>query len=268
MGSLIYKYLKLRKITPFQCYLVILAGAYFLCKCRHSVLLSGFRSECVEESMSAPSYHAHSEKGLRERNEDACLAIEAGGIHLFAVAEGMGGSPEGPSAAEVAISALCSGESVYAGSLADMAESFLARADDALFHSHESNPVADPPAVAMTLAIVGPGGECLVSSPGQRKVFFMPVPPGENKGPDPNDIQDSPVLHDPGAGMHEAVLPPGFLILCSDGISEFVTDDRISEIVRERGDDLEGACRKLVYEAFQNGSNDNLTMVLVRQPDR
>jgi len=36
--------------------------------------------------------------------------------------------------------------------------------------------------------------------------------------------------------------------------------------VKERGDDLEDACRKLVYEAFQNGSNDNLTVVLVRQP--
>lgn len=217
--------------------------------------------------MSTPVFCAHSEKGLRERNEDACLAREVGGVYLFAVAEGMGGPPEGPSAAEVAVNALCRGDGGQGGSLVEMADSFLASADEALFHSQESNPGSDPPAVAMTVALVKPGGECLVSSPGQRKVFFMPLHPAGDEGEKQGQTPGEPVLHDPGAGMHEAVLPPGFLILCSDGISDFVGDARICEIVKERGEDLEDACMKLVYEAFQNGSNDNLTVVLVRQPD-
>ncbi|OPX68338.1 MAG: Protein phosphatase 2C [Methanoregulaceae archaeon PtaB.Bin056] len=213
--------------------------------------------------MSSLSYFAHSEKGLREKNEDACLAMEKDGVYVFAVAEGMGGASDGPGAAEVAVNALRGGGVECRGSLVEIAESLLARADEALFVSQEENPGSDPPAVAMTIALVGPAGECLVSSPGQRKVFFMPHPPPGGTGAAPGE---EPVLHDPEAGMHEAVLPPGFLILCSDGISQFVEDARIHGIVKERGDDLEDACRKLVYEAFQNGSNDNLTVVLVRQP--
>ncbi len=216
--------------------------------------------------MSSLSYFAHSEKGLRERNEDACLAIEKDGVCIFAVAEGMGGPSTGPSAAEVAVNSLRGGGGECRGSLVEIVESLLACADEALFFSQEANPGSDPPAVAMTIALVGPAGECLVSSPGQRKVFFMPYAPSGGTGSAPGEEPEDPVLHDPGAGMHEAIIPQGFLILCSDGISRFVEDARIHGIVKERGDDLEDACRKLVYEAFQNGSNDNLTVVLVRQP--
>ena len=216
--------------------------------------------------MSTLSYFAHSDKGLRERNEDSCLAMEKDGVYIFAVAEGMGVPSTGPSAAEVAVNSLREGGGVCSGSLVEIAESLLACADEALFHFQEASPESDPPAVAMTIALVGPAGECLVSSPGHRKVFFMPYAPPGGSGAAAGDAPEEPVLHDPGAGMHEAVLPPGFLILCSDGISQFVEDARIHGIVKERGDDLEDACRKLVYEAFQNGSNDNLTVVLVRQP--
>ncbi|HOT03052.1 MAG TPA: hypothetical protein PK069_02610 [Methanolinea sp.] len=226
----------------------------------------GLRADCVDECMSTLSYFTHSDKGLRERNEDACLAMEKDSICIFAVAEGMGGPSTGPSAAEVAVNSLREGGGGCHGSLVEIAESLLACADEALFHFQNASPESDPPAVAVTIALVGPAGECLVSSPGQRKVFFMPHAPLGGTGPETGDEPVEPVLHDPGAGMHEAILPPGFLILCSDGISQFVEEARIYGIVKERGDDLEDACRKLVYEAFQNGSNDNLTVVLVRQP--
>lgn len=217
--------------------------------------------------MSVPLFHTHTEKGLRERNEDACLAAEAGGLFLFAVAEGMGGPTEGPSAAEVAINALCGGTTTPPGSLADFLESCLIKADEALFSFQQENPGSDPPAVAMTLAVVGPGGECVVSSSGNRKLFFMPKGKTGDGGEDPAEGHGNLVFHDPGAGMHEAILPPGFLVICSDGISDFVDDRSMYEIISERGDDLEDACRKMVYSAFQNGSDDNMTVVLVRQPD-
>ncbi|MCU0631929.1 MAG: hypothetical protein MUC66_03005 [Methanolinea sp.] len=216
--------------------------------------------------MSPFEYCAFTEKGLRERNEDACLAREVCGIYLFAVAEGLGGPVEGPSAAEVAIHALCVEGIECSGTLAEIVEAFLIQADEALFISQQSNPGSDPPAVAMTLAVVRPGGECVVSSPGHRKVFFMPRDPVQRNGMESTEDSRSFDLYDPGAGMHEAALPPGFLVLCSDGIGDFLENARIREIISERGDDLEGACRKMVYESFQNGSDDNLTVVLVRQP--
>jgi len=216
--------------------------------------------------MSALLYCSHSEKGLRDRNDDACLAREANGIYLFAIAEGMGGPMAGASAAEVAISALSEGATGKMESLPDVVESCLVRADSALFSLQQANPESEPPAVAMTLAVVRPGGECVVSSSGYRKLFFLAQPQSGIEGGDLIENTGNEGLHDPGAGMHEALLPPGFLILCSDGISDFVDNERIFGIISERGDDLEDACRKMVYEAFQNGSDDNMTVVLVRQP--
>lgn len=216
--------------------------------------------------MSTPSYASFTEKGLREKNEDASLAVEVNGVYLFAVAEGMGGPEQGSSAAETAVNALRDGVPRDVKHLPDVLESCLINADSALFSLQEANPESEPPAVSMTLAVVRPGGECVVNSPGQRKLFFIDLPLPEGEG---TDIRggNAGVLHDPGAGMHEAHLPPGFLVICSDGISDFLPDDRILEIISERGDDLDDACHKMVYGAFQNGSDDNMTVVMVRQPD-
>lgn len=43
------------------------------------------------------------------------------------------------------------------------------------------------------------------------------------------------------------------LVVCSDGITEFMENDRIGEIIEPyyRTNDTEGACRKLVEEATQ-----------------
>ncbi len=215
--------------------------------------------------MSTPSFASFSEKGLREKNEDASLAVEVDGMHLFAIAEGMGGPNQGSSAAEVAVNALRGGISGQARDLPGVLESCLIRADSALFQLQEANPGSEPPAVSMTLAVVGPGGECVVNSPGGRKLFFIEQSRSPGEGMDMQECTGGSI-HDPGAGMHEAVLPPGYLVLFSDGISDFLPDNRILEIISERGEDLDDACHKLVYEAFQNGSDDNMTVVLVRQP--
>lgn len=210
-------------------------------------------------------FFGFSEKGLRERNEDAFLAADLGEFYIFAVAEGMGGPKEGPTAAQIAVEALGAGGAAREKTLAGTLEQLLGRAERALYSLEAENPGIEPSGVAMGVAIVSPDGECVVSSPGSRKVFFLAE---EKKGTAADVASAEPgqlTLHDPGPGMHEAALPPGYLVLCSDGISDFIQDSRIVEIVAGRGDDLEDACRKLVYEAFQNGSDDNLTVVLVRR---
>jgi len=216
--------------------------------------------------MSTPSCASFTEKGLREKNEDASLAVEVQGMYLFAVAEGMGGPEEGPSAAEIAVNALRDGIPQEMTHLPDVLESCLINADTALYSLQEANPTSEPPAVSMTLAVVRPGGECVVNSPGQRKLFFIDRGVHAGEGTDRGDGNEG-FLHDPGAGMHEAHLPPGFLVICSDGVTDFLSDNRILEIISERGDDLDDACHKIVYEAFQNGSDDNMTVVMVRQPE-
>lgn len=64
--------------------------------------------------------------------------------------------------------------------------------------------------------------------------------------------------------MHRHELHAGdVLLLCCDGLTGMLTDQRIAQIVREHPT-LTDACSALVTEANQNGGLDNITVVLIR----
>jgi protein phosphatase len=59
-------------------------------------------------------------------------------------------------------------------------------------------------------------------------------------------------------------LQPGdVLLLCSDGLTRHVTDERIAEVLG-RAPDAASACRELVDGALQGGGSDNITVVVAR----
>ena len=59
-------------------------------------------------------------------------------------------------------------------------------------------------------------------------------------------------------------LEPGDICLvCCDGLTGMVSDERIAEIIAEQPD-LEKACEQLVDEANENGGVDNITVALAR----
>lgn len=53
------------------------------------------------------------------------------------------------------------------------------------------------------------------------------------------------------------------LLLCTDGLTEGISDERIAELLAEGS--VAAACRRLVEEAFDAGSRDNISAVLVRR---
>jgi serine/threonine protein phosphatase PrpC len=53
------------------------------------------------------------------------------------------------------------------------------------------------------------------------------------------------------------------LLLCSDGLTEMVTDEVIATILAAESDP-EAACTKLVAQANEAGGRDNITVVIVR----
>jgi PPM family protein phosphatase len=55
-------------------------------------------------------------------------------------------------------------------------------------------------------------------------------------------------------------------LMCSDGLTDEVTDARMGEILIENGPDIQTACHTLIEEANANGGHDNITVVLVRIP--
>ncbi len=53
-------------------------------------------------------------------------------------------------------------------------------------------------------------------------------------------------------------------LLCSDGLSNMVSDDRVLALIRQHSNSLKHACRELVDEANKNGGKDNISCILVR----
>lgn len=58
------------------------------------------------------------------------------------------------------------------------------------------------------------------------------------------------------------------LLLCSDGLTDMVEDDEISETLSKHGADLKTAGDTLVQQALDNGGSDNVTIILLRIDER
>ncbi|MBV8049554.1 MAG: Stp1/IreP family PP2C-type Ser/Thr phosphatase [Acidobacteriaceae bacterium] len=67
---------------------------------------------------------------------------------------------------------------------------------------------------------------------------------------------------EPDLETHEAV-PGDMLLLCSDGFSRFVPEEKTINLLA-RSEDLQQCCDSLVEAAKESGSDDNITCVLVR----
>jgi protein phosphatase len=57
--------------------------------------------------------------------------------------------------------------------------------------------------------------------------------------------------------------PDDVVLLCSDGLTDMVSDDRIAAVLREEPDP-QRACERLVAEANGHGGKDNITVVVAR----
>jgi protein phosphatase len=53
------------------------------------------------------------------------------------------------------------------------------------------------------------------------------------------------------------------LLLCSDGLTEMVTNEAIATVLRAESDPA-AACKRLVAQANDAGGRDNITAVIVR----
>ena len=67
--------------------------------------------------------------------------------------------------------------------------------------------------------------------------------------------------------VHKLQLEAGdVVLLCSDGLTEMLSDEKISQILRAESDP-EQVCRQLVGCANDEGGKDNITVVVARFDD-
>jgi protein phosphatase len=67
---------------------------------------------------------------------------------------------------------------------------------------------------------------------------------------------------DPDLADHD-LLAGDVLLMCSDGLSHFVRDDKLREVLAG-GRSPEEACKDLIQAAKDSGSNDNVTCLVVK----
>ena len=58
------------------------------------------------------------------------------------------------------------------------------------------------------------------------------------------------------------------LLLCSDGLSDMITEDRIGSILREHPENPEAPARRLISAALDAGGTDNVTVIVVDVKER
>jgi protein phosphatase len=218
---------------------------------------------------------------VRSHNEDRLLAAAP----LLAVADGMGGAQAGEVAAQTAVDAL---EQVDPGAGPEALEAAIHQANQAIRDMAAADPRRAGMGTTLTAALLEPDGEVDLFHVGDSRAYLLRdgrlsqltrdhsvvaelvdrgtlTPEEAESHPQRNVITralgaESEVSLD---HTRERLAPGDVLVLCTDGLSSLVPEERIQAVVAQ-SPSLEAAARVLVDEANAAGGADNVTVVLAR----
>src|SRR5256714_3992018 len=220
---------------------------------------------------------------VRDHNEDRYLTDE----HLFAVADGVGGHKAGEVASQTAVETL---QREFTEPTTDALIDAVKTANRTVWNLAETN--SDQRGMGTTLtaiALVDDGGEqrLAIVNVGDSRAYLLQQGELEQLTEDHSLVEqlvregqltpEEAMVHpqrsiitralglDPDVEVDSWELTPykgDRLLLCSDGLTNEVSDDHIASTLRSVGDPEEAA-RHLVTEARDHGGNDNITCVVV-----
>jgi serine/threonine protein phosphatase PrpC len=226
-----------------------------------------------------------------DRNEDAVRAAAVAGWHLLVVADGMGGHPAGHVASETAVEAfreaVDTGLTDEAAAADDDPASVLRDATEAADAAVRDEATGEREGMGCTLvgALVREGEDYVVNV-GDSRAYHVTdddltqlsvdhtvarelVERGEITPAEAKLHAKRGVLSQRLGGA-EGVEPATFagdlsgtLLLCTDGLTDDLPDERIQERVRE-ADDVARAAAALVEQAETYGGRDDVTVALAR----
>lgn len=214
---------------------------------------------------------------------------------LMVVADGVGGRPQGAVASETAVTALVDYIARAAGCFhqldVDREHEFLGQLESAVLEAHRrlvagQGGRTDGPATTLTMAmLVWP--RAYIVHVGDSRAFYLrkgrlrQLTRDQTTGEYMVDVgawtEEQARTAPLGAALASALgseelapaiglvdLQPGdTLLLCTDGLTRHVSDDRIAELLGGAAN-AEAACRLLVDAARAGGGSDNITAVVAR----
>jgi PPM family protein phosphatase len=237
--------------------------------------------------MSLGSSIGLTDTGRRRRHNEDSYVCEP---PLFAIADGMGGAQAGEVASRLAAAVL------NEGSLVDLegdglGEARLAEliqeANRRVFQRSNEDAAASGMGTTMTVALVdGDAGTVAIGHVGDSRAYRVRAGALEQLTEDHslvNELLKSGRLSPEEALSHpqRSVItraigtepdvdvdtftvdaqPGDLFLLCSDGLTDMITDEEILGLVERSERDLESAARRLVEAANRSGGGDNITVV-------
>jgi protein phosphatase len=241
--------------------------------------------------MSSIPHASLTDVGMRrEHNEDSVLVQ----LPVLVVADGVGGSAKGEVASRMAIETFASQAPTIVGAASSddavraMEQAVLA-ANASVHESQLRDETRRGMATTITAAAVRNGGEVVVGHVGDSRLYVLSAAgarqvtedhsvvaelvrtgrldpqdaahhPQRNVitralGPEPDVTVDAYVVH---------VGPGDWLLACSDGLTEHVTDAELARTVVAHGSDPARAAKELVDLANARGGSDNITVALAQ----
>ncbi|MEV4410602.1 protein phosphatase 2C domain-containing protein [Catellatospora sp. NPDC049609] len=224
---------------------------------------------------------ARTDAGLvRENNEDSAYA----GRRFVAVADGVGGSPSGEVASKIVIETLAPLEQDPAQHGPDVLLETLAVANGRIRAAIEADPASDGMGTTLTALLLGPEHAILLHV-GDSRAYLLREGRLSQLTVDDTLVQamvergllsaDEARYHPHRSIITQAVqgreftptvmalvLAPGDrLLLCSDGLSDIVADEAITEEMAAPGD-VAACADQLIKRALAAGAPDNVTVVV------
>ena len=217
----------------------------------------------------------------RRRNEDAYVCEPP----LFAIADGMGGAQAGEVASGLAAAVLAEAAGDERGE--NRVRFLIQEANRRVFRRSSEDAAASGMGTTMTVALVdSEAGTIVLGHVGDSRAYRVrsgeleqltedhslvgelrrsgQLSPEEAEMHPQRSVITRAVGTEPDVDVDVETIPaePGDLfLLCSDGLTDMVTDGEILSLL-EGSDDLDGAAHALVDAANRGGGEDNITVVL------
>ena len=228
--------------------------------------------------------HGKTDKGLvRKENEDAfCIEKDLG---LLAIADGMGGHASGEVASKMAIEILRDSLKKEGEPLPDRLDSGVKLANKMIYEASRSQSQLNGMGTTLT-AVRLDGKRLSIAHVGDSRAYLIRGGVIEQLTDDHTIVSEQVargmitreeaarsdmrnilskalgIAPEVDVDMEELTVSEGDqLVLCSDGLSELISDDEIlSEVQSSNRPDL--ACYELVDLANQRGGEDNITVIV------
>jgi PPM family protein phosphatase len=227
---------------------------------------------------------------VRQNNEDALLVGEGEDETLFVVADGIGGFEAGEVASSLAVDVLkdLQPDEPFKAAIGEANRRIVAagRVDEKLsgmgttvvairFGGKQGEPVAEVAHVGDSRAYLMRGGVMNPITEDHSLVAELVRSGDLTRDQAAEHPQKNLITRALGADeevdVDTAVLSVEAgdrILLCSDGLSDMVSEAGISEILADSPDDPERAARGLLSAALDAGGNDNITVVVVDVKER